>query len=137
MDAVAVVHRHTSRLCAPPGRQEPSIAGELLNPVVLRIRNIDLIPAVDGDAKRVGELAVAGAGSSPREEERPVSGKFDDAVVAGVTDVDIAVRIDCHPTRTLKTGWSRVSEAELVGVRLRICILSSGLQAAELAVYQE
>src|SRR5437667_313701 len=64
-------------------------AGELLDSVVVCIRDVDAPAPVGGNAEGFGELAVARAGAPPRGEEGAGPVELLDAVVATFCDVDV------------------------------------------------
>src|SRR5262249_45181189 len=64
-------------------------AGELLNAVVARVRDIDVAGGVGGDPKWTAELAVAGSGESPLGEVGAGAGELLKAIVGGIRDVNV------------------------------------------------
>src|SRR5262249_51188160 len=78
---------------SPPPRTPPpprcSRAGELLDAVVVRIRDVDVPAPVGRHEPGRHDLAVARAGTPPRGEEGSARIELLDAVVAQIRDVDV------------------------------------------------
>src|SRR5256884_8553686 len=76
-------------IVSPADSDLPSRARELLDALVVRIRDVDVPAPVGRYALGVMELAVARAVASPRGEEGAARVELLDAVVAVVCDVDV------------------------------------------------
>src|SRR5439155_11802098 len=66
---------------------------ELLDAIVVPVRDVDVSRGVHGDAPGVLELPVPGSGAAPRGEEGPRAGEPLDAIVGHVGDVDVPRRV--------------------------------------------
>src|SRR5882724_5428539 len=73
-----------------------SRAGELLDAMVVRIRDIDVPAPVRGHALGVPELPIARAVAAPRGEDVAARVELLDAVVAPIRDVDIPAPVGRH-----------------------------------------
>src|SRR5581483_4015889 len=75
--------------------------------VVPGVRHVDIARGVDGDADRLGELAVAGALGSPLAQEVARRAEALDAVVLRVGDVDLTGRGGGDAARVVELAVSR------------------------------
>src|SRR5206468_6993444 len=84
-----------------------SRAGELLDAIVVRVRDVDVPTPVRGHALGVPELPIARAIAAPHGEDVAVRVELLDAVVVSVRDVDVPAPVGRHA----------VGEVELAVVR--------------------
>ena len=80
------------------GRQTAAAEGrdgiEALDAVVVRVGDVDVPVAVDGDRGRLGEFTGADPALAPLLEKAPVGVEHLDAVVFAVDDVHVAGGVD-------------------------------------------
>src|SRR4030095_13939141 len=76
-----------------PLPEETAVGRELLDPMVTPIRDVHRV-AGDRDGARELELAVGAPERSPRRERLEAAAVLHDAMVVGVGDVDVALRVD-------------------------------------------
>src|SRR2546421_374526 len=74
--------------------QELALGGQLLDAMVLPVRDIDVAILVEGDAPWFVELTVAAARAAALADELSVRGEHLQAVVAAIDNDDVAVLLD-------------------------------------------
>src|SRR6266852_1018720 len=70
--------------------QEFALGRELLHPMVLPVRDVDIAVLVEGDPPGLVELAIAAAGPAAFPDKLPVGGEDLQAIVAAVDSNDVA-----------------------------------------------
>ena len=93
--------------------QELAVRGELLNPVVPGVDDVDVAGGVEGQALRRAELRVAGAERSPLQDEAAIGGELLDPVVVLVHDVDVAGPVDREGLRDQELAVARSAATPL------------------------
>src|SRR5207247_9581555 len=88
-----------------------SRAGELLDAVVVRIRDVDVPTAVHRDAVGRVELPVARAAAAPRGEEGGRAAELLDAVVERIDDVDVPAPVGRQIGRAVGRAGAHVARA--------------------------
>src|SRR4030095_8743904 len=74
-----------------PLPEETAVGRELLDPMVTPIRDVH---RVAGDRDGAREVAAGAPARSPRRERLEAAAVLHDAMVVGVGDVDVALRVD-------------------------------------------
>src|SRR5439155_21499980 len=99
---------------------------ELLDAVVVPIRNVDASAPVGRQTERLPEQAVARAGAPPRAEEGAARVELLDAVIKSICDVDVSARVGRHTKGAVELsvpsneeGAGRVKLLDAVIVRIR------------------
>src|SRR6516164_9125155 len=105
-------------------RQEPAVWRQLLNPMVLPVRHIDVAGLVEGDAPGLVELAFSSAGATTLPDELTVGCKDLQPVVTAVDDDQIAAFFDCETRRPIEfaitaAGDTPFADEFAVGVEYR------------------
>src|SRR6202030_693974 len=85
-----------------PLRDEPTIAGYLLHPVIAHVRNIDVAFAVDGNPVWFLELLQVSPRRAEHRKENSQRRKLLDAVVIRIGDQYIAGVVRRNPTREIE-----------------------------------
>lgn len=85
---------------ASPSCNENSLARELLDSVVPRLRDINVPQRANPDPVRVIELTRAGARNPPFQEETSIGSELLDPIVPGVCDIDAPVEAHGYAVRT-------------------------------------
>lgn len=100
---------------------EPSVdfsgAAELLNPMVVQVRDVDVAGGVERDAQRRVELPVQCSEAAPLSPIVTVGGELLDAVIEAVRDVHVSDGVDGDADRIVELTVPRAEAAPLVDVR--------------------
>ena len=91
---------------------ELALGGELLNPMIVEVGNIDFAGGIDGDAPRGVKLSFAYAFVAKRANEGSVVLENPDLVAPTVCDIDGSVRCNCDSRRSVGFGIAVLQCAE-------------------------
>src|SRR5436190_15320607 len=84
-----------------------SRAGELLDAIVVRVRDVDVPAPVRGHALGIPELPIARAVAAPHGEDVAVRVELLDAVVVPVRDVDVPAPVGRHAVGEVELAVAR------------------------------
>ncbi len=126
VDDAATVHGDARRIAegrasAVPHTETGAVCSELLYAVIARVHHVDIALGVHGDALRVPELTDIRATWHPRAplvKVVAVGREPYDPAVAGVRDVNAAVRRNCHAPRV--PHLARVSSRAVPRANVRV-----------------
>ena len=103
----------TAFIAGPPDLLfELALGGELLNPMIVEVGNIDFAGGIDGDAPRGVKLSFTYAFVAKRANEGTVVLENPDLVAPTVCDIDGSVRCNCDSRRSVGLGIAVLQCAE-------------------------